>query len=355
MKKLCLMLLFLLLTISQALAGFGGYLKADTQTNVTIGPAVAVGDGYTPVTNLDVSTADEAEIIKHSGTTVTDISGNTMTAITNADGYYYLVITAGQLDTEGRLTVLINDDSLALPLRIDFEVVNANVYDSLYAAATTDYLQVDTIQIGGTTQSATDLKDFADAGYDPATNKVQGVVLTDTCTTLTDHTAQSGDNYARLGAPAGASIAADIAAIEGQTDDIGAAGAGLTAVPWNSAWDAEAQSECADALNAYDPPTKAEMDSGFAGLNDISAADVNAQVSDVIKTDTISEMSQGAPPGSPTMEQAVNYLYKAWRNKNMTDSSTIEIYNDAGSTVLFKSNISDDGTDFTKGEYVSGP
>lgn len=69
----------------------------------------------------------------------------------------------------------------------------------------------DLIEMGGVAQSATDLKDFADAGYDPATNKVQGVVLTDTCTTLTGHTAQTGDNYARLGAPAGASISADIA------------------------------------------------------------------------------------------------------------------------------------------------
>ena len=41
---------------------------------------------------------------------------------------------------------------------------------------------------------------------------------------------------------------------------IGAAGAGLTAVPWNAAWDAEVQSEAADALNAYDPPTNTEME-----------------------------------------------------------------------------------------------
>lgn len=33
-----------------------------------------------------------------------------------------------------------------------------------------------------------------------------------------------------VGAPAGASVSADIAAIEAQTDDIGAAGAGLTAL-----------------------------------------------------------------------------------------------------------------------------
>ena len=51
-----------------------------------------------------------------------------------------------------------------------------------------------------------------------------------TVTTLTGHTAQTGDAYARLGAPAGASVSADIAAIEAQTDDIGAAGAGLTAL-----------------------------------------------------------------------------------------------------------------------------
>jgi len=119
--------------------------------------------------------------------------------------------------------------------------------------------RVDTRMLAGTIQSATDLKDFADDGYDPSTNKVQGVVLTDTLTTYTGNTVQTGDAFARLGAPAGASVSADIltidnlvddlesrvgtpsdlgggatvaanlADIEAQTDDIGAAGAGLTA------------------------------------------------------------------------------------------------------------------------------
>lgn len=81
---------------------------------------------------------------------------------------------------------------------------------------------------------------------------------------------QTGDNFARLGAPAGASVSADVAAVKAETAsiltdtaEIGAAGAGLTALPWNAAWDAEVQSECTDALNAYDPPTKTEMDSAF--------------------------------------------------------------------------------------------
>ncbi len=47
-------------------------------------------------------------------------------------------------------------------------------------------LSANVVQLGGVTQSLTDLKDFADAGYDPVTNKVQGVVLVDTTTTNTD-------------------------------------------------------------------------------------------------------------------------------------------------------------------------
>lgn len=52
-------------------------------------------------------------------------------------------------------------------------------------------------------QSATDLKDFADDGYDPATNKVQGVVLVDTVTTVT-----------------GGATAAALANVQADTDNI---------------------------------------------------------------------------------------------------------------------------------------
>lgn len=47
-------------------------------------------------------------------------------------------------------------------------------------------------EMGGDAQSGTDLKDFADAGYDPGTNKVQGVVLVDTVTTNTDQRGTDG-------------------------------------------------------------------------------------------------------------------------------------------------------------------
>lgn len=118
------------------------FLKADTAVKVVIGPVVAVADGFTPVTNFVIGSADEAEILKHDAASVTDISGNTCAAISSADGYYNLSLGTGDVDTEGMLTVLINDDSLCLPILARFTVVNANVFDSLFAAVTTDYLDV---------------------------------------------------------------------------------------------------------------------------------------------------------------------------------------------------------------------
>lgn len=88
-----------------------------------------------------------------------------------------------------------------------------------------------------------------------------------TVTTLTGHTAQTGDTYAlAAGATGFAAIDTVVDAILVDTAVIGALGAGLTAVPWNAAWDAEVESECNDALVAlhldhllavdYDPASK---------------------------------------------------------------------------------------------------
>ncbi|MCP3686546.1 MAG: hypothetical protein GY861_28240, partial [bacterium] len=88
--------------------------------------------------------------------------------------------------------------------------------------------------------------------------------------------------------------------------------------------------------------------------NNLSAAQVNAEVVDVLRTDTVSEMGQGAPPSSPSIEQAINYLYRMFRNKSLTVANGIEIYDDAGSTVLFKATLSDDLTTLFKSEYVTG-
>lgn len=82
----------------------------------------------------------------------------------------------------------------------------ANLIGGLHTGG--DKLEVDTVELRGTPQSAIDLKDFADDGYDPSTNKVQGVVLVDTTTTNSDM--RGTDNAATASALATAQADLDI-------------------------------------------------------------------------------------------------------------------------------------------------
>lgn len=130
------------------------YLKADTAVEILIGPAVAVGDGFTPVTTLTIASADQKQLIKHNGNlvltsvTITDV----LSALTAAvDGYYSMNLDATDTNTEGFLIVVIQDASLILPLRHEFMVVNANTYASFYEVAGSDILEVDVQQMNATT------------------------------------------------------------------------------------------------------------------------------------------------------------------------------------------------------------
>lgn len=64
--------------------------------------------------------------------------------------------------------------------------------------------------------------------------------------------------------------------------DVGANGAGLTALPWNIAWDVEVESEVTDALIAYDPPTRAEATSDKNEI--ITEVNANEVKIDIIDT-----------------------------------------------------------------------
>jgi hypothetical protein len=173
--------------------------------------------------------------------------------------------------------------------------------------------------------------------------------------------------------------------IQTDTEDlqtqIGTDGAGLTSLPWPSAWDAEVQSEVNDGLVAFftsaaqlvddiwDEAKAGHAGAGsfgeevqahslsteVAGLNDISTADVNAEVLDVIDTDTRGEPAQGAPGVTISLGDKIDYLYKAWRNQCTTTASVYSVFNDDAATVDHKATISDDGTTFTVGEVGAGP
>lgn len=202
------------------------YLKQSTAATIKLGPFVDDSDGKTAETELTISQAD-IRLSKNGG----DIAQTNNSAGATHDelGYYNVPLNTTDTNTLGTLKVIVSKSG-ALPVFADFMVITAEAYDTLCG---TDHFTVDlngtpsvnvvqisgdstaadnlesycdgttaqpvnVTQIGGTAQSATDLKDFADTGYDPTTHKVQGVVLTDTCTTNTD---MRGTDNAYTGTP----------------------------------------------------------------------------------------------------------------------------------------------------------
>lgn len=84
-------------------------------------------------------------------------------------------------------------------------------------------------------------------------------------------------------------------------------------------------------------------------------ASVNAEVLDVLNVDTFAEPGQEAPPATTTLVKKIGYLYKLLRNKITQTSTTLSVYDDAGTTVDQKATVSDDGVTYTRGEIGSGP
>ena len=130
-------------------------LKQSTAATLRVGPFVDATDAVTPETGITLGAADQAELLKHSGATV-DISGATWAAVTGCDGYYDLSLTTSHTDTLGMLTVVVQDASVCIPApAVRAMVVPAQVYDSLVGG--TDLLDVNTSQLGGTSQTGRDI------------------------------------------------------------------------------------------------------------------------------------------------------------------------------------------------------
>lgn len=94
----------------------------------------------------------------------------------------------------------------------------------------------------------------------------------------------------------------------------------------------------------------------IAALNDLSTAQVNAEMVDVLTVDAIAELAQGIPVTTPTVVTALMLLYMSLRNRHDVDETNNfrEIYNDAG-VVITKKATSDDGSVYTEGKMETGP
>ena len=333
------------------------YLRADTAATILIGPAVAIADGVTPVTDVTLAGADHAELMKHDGTTFVDLTSDSRTLTHKEGGWYTLTLWTVDTDTEGRLTVLIIDTDKCLPIWLEFMVMNQPAYDALYAVAATDYLPTDVTQIAGTAVPNTSgkLHVLDDEGNPVANESKQDIIDTniDDIETDTNELQTDWHDAGRLDAL--------IDAIKAVTDALPDAGALNDLANMNDT-DLPAVKTVVDAIQVI---TDNIPDSGAltallayvdclpASLNNLSAAEVNAEVVDALGTDTLSELSQGVPASTPTIKAALMLLYMIARNQLTTTASSLGVYNDAG-TKIAKKALSDDDTTYTEGKMASG-
>lgn len=190
-----------------------------------------------------------------------------------------------------------------------------------------------------------------------------------TVSTLTGHTAQSGDSFARIGA-AGAgltAVALSTAGIKAIWDQLTSAltTAGtvgkLLVDNVNATISSRSSHAAADVWSVATRVLTAGTNivlakgTGVTGLNDLSAAQVNDEVVDALATDTYAEPGQGAPAATASLAAKLSYLYKSWRNMKDNDGSTTQLYNDAGTTVDQKQTTSEAAGTVTKAEWVTGP
>lgn len=132
--------------------------------------------------------------------------------------------------------------------------------------------------------------------------------------------------------------------------------------------DSEVSKDAGTFADVTAEATEIATSSGMYYL-DLTATEMNADtVALIVKTTTtgakttpivlypmdVSEPSQGAPPETASLEVMMKYLYFMFRNKNVETSTEHSVYDNAGTTKLFKAAMADVTGTLTKNEFVSG-
>jgi len=319
-----------------------GWLKQSTAVDILLGPFVDDTTGKDAETGLtldvELSKNGQALANKHD----TDVP--THDAAGDVDGYYNCELDADDTDTLGILTVVAHASG-ALPVRQDYFVVKENTWDSF---CSTSALQCNVLEISGDSAAANNLElalENGVAGYVASdVKKIDGTATPNTTGKL--HIL-NGDGAAITAAgPTKTEMDNGHAAIVADTEDL------QGNVDAMHDTDLPAVKTVVDAIQTVtdaESGVKAAVDA----LENISTAEVNEQVVDALKTDTMAETAQGIPSPTPTFEEALMMLYMMVRNKKTVTATELGIYNNEG-TKIAKKVLSDDATTYTEDEMVSG-
>lgn len=253
------------------------WLKVSTAVTVKMGPFVDSTDGVTAETGLTISQAD-IRLSKNGGNIAQ--SNNAAGATHDELGYYDVPLDTTDTGTLGTLRVLISESG-ALPVWQDFMIVPANVWDSLFGA---DKLQVHADEITAGLITATALADNAITAAKIAADAIGASEL-------------AADAVAEI--QSGLATAAALTTVDGIVD-------------------------------AILVDTDTTLPGLIAALNNLSAAQVNAEVVDVIRTDVIPD-SVPADGSRPTVAQALLMIGRFLMEKSVS-GTTVTVKKEDGST-----------------------
>jgi len=312
--------------------------------------------------NIKISESEQAEILKAEGKVTVSMAGQ-LSVITGCNGWMDYVFSTGDTDTVGTLTVVMGSARTYLPVHKEFYVMEEAVFDAMYQPAAEGPLQ------GTTAGNTLDVTATGAAGVDwgnvenPTTTvdlSATDIQLVDTVTTLTGHTAQTGDSFARLGAPvdlgSGAFVSSMLSNMAGPTFAAGTDSqenirndvAGLNNID-GSAVTLHAGTHSNVTIQGVSNNIVTAINTDVidaAALN----ADFRAEMWDI----AVPELPQAAPGATPSALTAMSILQMALRNRVDSDATQKTFFNNAG-TVIWKKLLTDDDTDYSEAEGISGP
>jgi hypothetical protein len=356
------------------------YLKENTATLVTVGPFYDVTDGITPEVALGVTGIHITTVVDDAGVPVIVVDAlatasagdNDMVHIaSDIAGYYSLELTAANLNYTGRMVLSCHDTSEHLPVFHEFQIIAANVYDSLFTDG--DVLDVSAVQIlGGAipTPAVTGIPD------------VNTLYVGDTIQTANDNGADINTLITQVGtagdgltAITGVSLAADQAV--DATKFGGAAVTATTSVTFPSASTVATTTGAVASVTGAVGSVAGNVDGSVATLTTLTAiptdwltaagtaADFTTEIQSGYTAQTgdtyallnsaDSEPAQGAPVHTASLAVKIATMFKFMVNKKLATNALISVLNSDESTVDHKAIISDDATTYTEGEYKTGP
>ena len=305
--------------------------QSTASQEIPLGVFVDSVDGNTAETGLTIANTD-IKLWKMGATSLANKNSGGATHM--AGGVFYTVLDATDTNTLGGLVVFVQVAG-ALAVRVECVVLAANVYDALAAGSDRLQVHVDEMTAGIITAAviATGAVD-ADAVATDAVTEIQSGLAT--ASSLSTVAGYIDTEIATILA----AVDTEVAAIKAKTDLIPASPAAV----------GSAMTLAADAVNSSSLAASAVAEIQ-SGLSTLTAGDVNAQVVDALSVDTYAEPGS-VPAATSSLKDKINWLFMLARNKRITSGTSDKVRNDADSADVGTAALSDDGTNFTRGEYV---